>query len=171
MGMTVTLKPSELFPEIRFERTYGSLFSGTKETERHLNLSNIIKGYAKDFIFEITLNGVSDTEKLEETGALVKMIETTLKLENLSGKAFEVKDSFDMQVYNQSSNVTIVEEIDVKKNILRVRASEVIESVDNYCDVGEYAKGMTCLDEMCEQLEEFENDEVMMEIGNVMKAQ
>jgi len=58
----IKLNPNQLFPEIRFKKTYGSMFSGEKETLRTVSVNNLLKGLAKDFVFEVTLNGVKDPE-------------------------------------------------------------------------------------------------------------
>jgi len=60
----IKLNPTETYPEIRFKKTYGILFSGDKETQRKISLNNILKGYAKDFMFEVTLNASSDTDSI-----------------------------------------------------------------------------------------------------------
>jgi len=49
----IKLLPTDLFPEIRFKKTYGDNWSGDKEDERTLKLKNITKSYKKDFMFEI----------------------------------------------------------------------------------------------------------------------
>lgn len=119
--ITVKLdKNSKLFPEIHFKRTFGSLWKGESETERQITIGNIIKGYKKDFIFEITLNGVKEPNMdLDQDGfKICKLIEATLSMKNLSEKNHQVTSELFVETLRKDldSEIAVTENEEVKKN-------------------------------------------------------
>lgn len=113
----INLNMLTLFPEIRFSKTYGAQFNGTKETERTLLINNIFKGFKKDFIFEITLNGVKDSNSIIDDILLTSAISANLKVENLTDVQYNIESHLDVEFINQDDkNLEIVQNEDVKKN-------------------------------------------------------
>jgi len=74
--VNLKLNANKHFPEIRFKKTYGTAFIGEKETERQLKIPTVLKGFSKDFIFEVTVNGVKNPNALsaEEMKELYNLI-------------------------------------------------------------------------------------------------
>jgi len=162
-SVDIRLNPTETFPEIRFKKTYGIAFSGDKETQRKISLNNILKGFAKDFIFEITLNGVNDTESIitEQDYIVEKLITATLTSYNLNEKEFRNINDLEMKIFNESSEEKIEEDIEVKKNLVRTKGAEVIEQAQYHCERGSYRSANSCLSNMEDMCEDFEDDEVI----------
>jgi len=51
----VFLTQSSIFPNLKFNKIYGTDIEKKNELELKLDLNNVTKGYSKDFIFEVTL--------------------------------------------------------------------------------------------------------------------
>lgn len=158
------LNMTDLFPEIRFKKTYGRQFSGDKETLRTINVNNILKGCAKDFIFELTLNGVKDAECIESEPSNMKFVSATLIMENLSGKEYRITEDFAIDVYNESSKIEIIENTDVKKHVVRTKAADIIEMAQDCCDNRSYAHAEDLLSAMENECDQYDDDEMFNQL-------
>jgi len=140
------------------------LFSGDKETQRKISLNNILKGYQKDFIFEVTLNGVNDTESIitEDDFITEEIVSAVLTTYNLSEKEFKNSVNLKMEVHNESKDVKIEEDAEVKKHLIRNKGAEAIEKAQFHCDRRSYRSANSCLSNMEDMCDEFMDDELMM---------
>jgi len=167
----IKLRSQDVFPEIRFKRTFGAMWSGEKETERVINFGNITKGCAKDFIFEITLPGTKNSDSLETGSQLCTLIDANFTADNLEGAKFEKTENLSVMVHNESEDVTPVDNIEVKKHCLRVRGSEAIEEAQRFSDNYQYDKGEALLEFMCCELGDYGEDEILSNMKENMVKQ
>jgi len=171
-GATITIKllQTELWPEIRFKRTYGDYFVGHKETERMLNLKNIVKDYKKDFMFEVTLPGCKMPDCLDNEPELTRMIESKMTATNLENVQYTKECTFEGMIYNSESNVDIVTNPEVEKNMARVRAGDAIEEANNLASKGQYEAGEHLLSANEALLDKYQDDEMFRHMKkNVIK--
>merc|ERR1711874_284950 len=67
----------------------------------------------------------------------------------------------EVKVYNESSEEKIEEDIDVKKNMIRTKGAEAIEKAQDHCLRLSYRSANSCLSNMEDLCEEFEDDEII----------
>merc|ERR1712232_1234314 len=161
----IDLLSSSFFPEIRFKKTYGSQFSGNDMIKRIVTLNNLTKGYNKDFVFEITLDRSENTEIIQGT-IEISIVNAKLLVENLSDKKFEVSQELKIVLHNGSADIVIERNDDVMKNLLRVKASEQLESCQTYDNNGQYDQAMKLLDDFEGELDYYKGDAVIDNIKN-----
>lgn len=167
----INLKAQGMFPEIRFKKTFGAMWSGEKETERTISFGNITKGVAKDFIFEITLPASKDTDALESGYHICKLIEATFSAENLEGTNFQKVETLSVEIHNESEDIEIVENIEVKKHFLRVRGSEAIEEAQIKSNAHDYQSGELLLCCMEDELAQYGDDKVLTNLRTNISKQ
>jgi Mg-chelatase subunit ChlD len=166
----INLKAQDVFPEIRFKKTFGGMWSGEKETERTISFGNISKGVAKDFIFEITLPASKDTDALESGSQICKLIDATFSAENLEKTNFEKIETLSVEIHNESEDIEIVENTEVKKHFLRVRGSEAITEAQIRSDDNDYKAGEDLLCCMEDELAQYGDDKVLTNLrSNISK--
>lgn len=152
----VKLLPSALLPNMKFKKTYGNSFSVPKDssksdTVRVLNLNNIIKGYNKDFMFEIEISGVSNSDMLSFDSDvanikkhLVDLIEANLTINNINKDQFFMRKTYSLPVINEnlpSSFTTVNVNEEVIKNLLRVKGVETMHEAMTFADNKKYEEG------------------------------
>lgn len=158
--INLCLAPNGIWPEIRFQRTYGEYFSGDRETVRVLKLNNLVKDYKKDFMFEVRLPGVKDPDCLEEEPLVIKLVDAKLSVQNLDNVYFNKSCAYQGLVYNQETPVEILVNGDVTKNIVRVKAGDVIEIAQEMASKGQYEAGERLLEEQEGLLGGYQDDEL-----------
>jgi len=161
----IDLLSSSFFPEIRFKKTYGSQFSGSDMIKRTLTLNNLTKGYNKDFVFEITLDRSENTEIIQGT-VEISVVNAKLLVENFSDKKFEVSQELKIVLHNGSTDIVIEKNDDVMKNLLRVKATEQLESCQSYDQNHQYDQAIKLLDDFEDELELYKGDAVIDNIKN-----
>ena len=160
----LNLKPNELFSEICFKRTYGPYFTGDKETERFIELNNIIKGYKKDFIFEITVNGVKEPNCLVDENVIKQLVSANLEVQNLSGISFNIVDVLEIKVCNEDDASEIVKSDDVDKDLIRVRGSEALEEAMDCAKRGDYEAGEMLMEKVEEECCRYDTDDFVVKM-------
>jgi len=75
-----------------------------------------------------------------------------------------------MKVHNQSSEVIIEEDLEVKRNLVRTKGAEAIEKAQLHCDNKNYNCANDCLSDMEDMCDDFMDDEVIINMkGNITK--
>jgi len=189
MKVSLTLNESgrDIWNEIRFSRTFGAFFepvTNGDETKRVLNLGNIYKGYKKDFMLEITLNGLKNPEILNE---MVRGVETVknsegqeafftnllkcfLEVPNLSDRVFNITKVLRTEIVDSlQENVEIKKNEEVKKNHLRVKGAEAMELACNLADNRNYDDGDKMLEDIYNELDENDDEELNCMKQNLME--
>lgn len=174
--ISLKLKTSKLFPKIRFQRTFGTAFHGDNETERQIRVGNLVKGYSKDFMFEITLNGVKNPNALsdKEKKELLSLVLAKFEVKNLDGAKFEVVEELKTPVFNEqdiNDDFRVEKNEEVHKNLLRVTAAEAMNEAQFHADEGNYDGGAGVLDKMCKDLEDYQDDPLFKKMSDNMAIQ
>jgi len=116
-----------------------------------------LKGFSKDYIFEVTVNGVKNPNVLseEEMKILTNLITANLTIKNFSEEKFSIQEHLKIEIVNEDYDQNLITtNEDVNKNFMRVHAAEVMEEAQNLADVGNYSQGEQLLEQMnCDLME------------------
>lgn len=166
-SVNINLLQSSVFPEIRFKKTYGSMFSGNEALNRLLTLNNVTKGYSKDFMFEITLDKAENTENLSGTTEIT-IANAEFNVENLNKDKFTLNCMLKLVIHNGSASIEIQLNEEVMKNLIRVKGSEAMEVVGKLEEQGNYEKGEKLLDEMSKECNKYLSDPIIKSISETI---
>ena len=175
-NITIKLNPSDLFPEICFKRTYGANFTGDKETERVLKLDNITKGYKRDFMFEIGIDGVKDPNFLPSNiieDNIKKLISAELVVTSVNDDdTYKINCQLNVPVSNRDiEGIEIEKDAEVAKNLLRVKGSDAIEDAMEMGGDCRYSEARSRLSHMEKDLDQYSNDSFCMEMKENLAKQ
>lgn len=92
-------------------------------------------------------------------------------MENLSGKSQSKQIVCNVNVFNKSSDVEIIQNQEVQKNLVRVKAGDVITYAQECCDNQKYELGEKALLEMEGDCANYLNDEVFKGMSDNLKKQ
>jgi len=123
-----------------------------------------LKGFSKDFIFEITLNGVKNPNSLteDEMKMLYNLITANLTIKNINEEKFNIEENLKMEIVNEDYDLEpINKNEDVNKNFMRVHAVEIMDEAQILADQGNYEAGELMLENMNNDLLMFaDNDDI-----------
>ena len=158
------LNANKHFPEIRFKKTYGPAFNGKQETERQLKIPTILKGFSKDFIFEVTVNGVKNPNTLsdEEMKELYNLITANQTIKNIDGDQFTIEEKLNIEIVNEDYDLEPINKNEqVNKNYMRVHAVEVMQEAQDHADDECYAQAIKLLENISNDLDLYQDDEIL----------
>jgi len=76
-----------------------------------------------------------------------------------------------MKVHNQSSEVIIEEDLEVKRNLVRTKGAEAIEKAQLHCDNKSYVCANDCLSDMENMCDDFMDDAVIINMKENISKQ
>lgn len=155
---------------MKFGKNYANEFTEINDQQMKIDLNNVTKGYSKDFIFEIHF------EASENPNSLPNIIEiciasSTFYASSLSGKKYELSKDLNLKICNESEDVKIQENEEVKKHLMRVQASEIIEKAQVLFDRNDYKQGEDMLGACCDMLEDYKQDKILGSLQTNIKKQ
>lgn len=168
--LTLKLQPTAFYPEIRIVRTYGPYWKKISDTQAVLSLNSIYAGFKKDFVVEVEF----DPTKTAIQNQVVATI-ATLDLEFTElGSSAPVKLSRNVQVtiLPQNHGQTITRNLEVQKNILRVKGGQTIKDASELNNQGKGKEAVLLLDAMHKDLEmavALKDDPVISSLAQQMK--
>ena len=141
--LTLKLQPTAYYPEVRILKTYGPYWQKTSDTEATIMLSSIYAGIKKDFGLEIEFDA-SKKQVEDETQSVL----ATLKLEYTEMGASEssmLEESIKVSIYPKGSQVAVVTNLEVKKNIMRAVGGDAIKKAHENNAQGQNKEGIEFL--------------------------
>jgi len=76
-----------------------------------------------------------------------------------------------MNIYNESSEEKIEEDVEVKKHLIRTKGAEAIEKAQMHCDNQSFRSANSCLSNMEDMCDEFGDDEFIMNMRENISKQ
>lgn len=173
----ISLKPNELFHDIKFSKTYGNSFEDNKEnlTTKTIYLNNIIKGYHKDLIFEITLNGIDKASQYfsskECNEMFLDILEAKFTVSNIQNQKFHIKKLLNVEVINEFNEKVITQNEEVLKNLQRVKGAEAMKEAMVFADNQNFESGENLLKEIEDQLQFWSSDKILSGMKKSLEVQ
>jgi len=89
----------------------------------------------------------------------------------LAGTKYEVCKDLKVKIYNENDQVVVVEDPEIKKHLMRVRASDVISQAQACYDRQDYIRGEQMLETCFQALEEYKQDKILGSLQANIKKQ
>jgi len=128
-----------------------------------LKIPTVLKGFSKDYIFEVSVNGVKNPNSLsnEEMKMLYDIITANFTIKNINEEKFSIEEKLKMEIVNEDYDLEpINKNEEVNKNFMRVHAAEIMEEAQVLADEGNYEAGELMLENMNNDLNIYDNDEI-----------
>ena len=140
------LNPTPLFPEIRFEKTYGPYWKSKSPIEAEVFMSSFFSGFNKNFLCLLGFNPVKEDQLEDETEVTLGTLELKIDTltEPLETKIF--KRTIKLRVLPHDSEELIVENEVVQEQITRVQGAEAIELSEQLNENRDYDQAIKVLD-------------------------
>jgi len=88
----------------------------------------------------------------------------------LTGTKYEVCKDLNVKIHNENDQVVVVEDPEIKKHLMRVKASDIISQAQACYDKQDYITGERMLETCCKELEEYKHDKILGSLqANMLK--
>ena len=141
------LRPTPLFPEIRFLRTFGPYWESESPIEAKVAMSSFYAGFNKNFLCLLGFNAVKEDLEDDEPLELI-VADLELKIDTLTSppvtKTFS--RAIKLTILPQNSEEVIIEDEEVEEQITRVEGAEAIERAEELTQAKNYDQAIDSLD-------------------------
>lgn len=150
--ITVNLKQSEIFPQVRVDRVYGPYMKRLSDKKVEISIPSIYVGMKKDFIMDIDFEPSSNP--VSSTGSTHPLANIELSYNasgNKPGRSSFAKD-FYISVVPKEMASTVMKNNNVKANVIRVRGALAIKAANQKRKDGNPQEAVTMLKFFLEEI-------------------
>ena len=147
------LNPTPLFPEIRFEKTYGPYWTSKSPIEAEVTMNSFYSGFDKNFLCLLGLNPVKEGELEDETEIVIGNLELTIETLDTPAETKTFHRVVKLRVLPHDSEEIIAENEIVQEQIARVQGAEAIELADELNQNRKFDEAIKVLETFSSDLE------------------
>ena len=173
MRGTVKLVPSEIFQEIRFNKTFGPYWVDKGEIEKEFAFNAFYSGFKKNLLSLVELNGINPGVVTQETR--IKIADITIKVETLKSvpETVTISQEVFITLFPETSSEEVQEIEEVHKQLYRVEGADVMDVADKLKDSKKYDEAVKLMEEYQTRLvkQKFKDDDLFVEMNKAIDSQ
>jgi hypothetical protein len=168
---TIKLISNDIWPEIRFEKTFGNYWVDKSAIEKEIHINSFYAGFNKNFIAQIELDPVEANKVTEETEILIAQCHIEIQTLGANSKTVSFDSDLKIRVLPDGSTEAVVENVEVQKQYTRVKGAEIIKLADELGDSQKYEEAEKMIKEFKTDLDKYQDDELFVQLGEAMNEQ
>ena len=170
---TLRLNPTRLFPEIRFEKTYGPYWTSTSPIERQIKVSSFYSGFDKNFLCLLGLNPLKPGQLTQETEIHIGDLFINIDTLDSPSSTYNARRAIKLRILPQDSEEIIVENQIVHEQLVRVQGAEAIDAAEQLNNARNYDQAMQVLDRFSSNLskQKFKKKELFVKMQETIDKQ
>lgn len=132
----VSLIPSRIYQELRFEATFGLHWKGESEITRNIEIGDLYIGMQKNYIANLEFNKVSKPENYDKEDLSIQPIATVdiIITELSTGEKINISDTVVIDIWGEDDQREVEENEEVEKQLMRVKGAEIMEEARKFID-------------------------------------
>lgn len=167
----IKLISTHIWPEIRFNKTFGSYWNDISAIEKEIKINSFFAGFNKNFIAQIELDPVTPNKVTEETEILIAQCHIEIDTLGIGSKTVHFHSDLKIKVLPSGSTEIIEEVVEVQKQYTRVKGAEVIEMADKLEEERNFKEAEKIIKEFQTSIGKYQDDELFVQMNDAMSKQ